>query len=271
MSLEICSLASGSKGNSQYIASPKTKILLDAGMSGKYIQNALSKINKKGQEIDAILVTHEHSDHISGVGVLMRRFNLPLYVNQRTWDEMKEKIGKIDLERVNIIKNNQKFIINDLIIKPYEISHDAADPIGYMFENNQKRIAVITDSGYISNRLLEEIKESDLLYLEANHDEEMLKAGSYPYFLKRRILSMEGHLSNEAAGEVAKAVVKHGRVRNILLAHLSQENNFPELAYKTVENSLSEINAVIGKDVNLGMTKRNDVSKLYKVGEVFEG
>ncbi len=265
MKFEFCSLASGSKGNSQYIATNDMGILVDAGMSGKYIENALKKIDRNFDKIVALLVTHEHSDHISGIGVLMRRYDLPLYVNEKTWDAMKNKIGKIDIEKVNIIENNVCFNIGKIKVNSYPISHDANDPIGFIFEYNNKRISLATDLGYVSDQIIEKISNVDLLFLESNHDVEMLKAGSYPYYLKRRVLSMEGHLSNDEAGRVAKEVIRFGRVKHVLLAHLSRENNFPELAFETVKTILQEGNIEVGKDIDLHMTYRDDISKLFSL------
>lgn len=263
MNLEFCSLASGSRGNAQYISTKKSGLLVDAGMSGKYIENALNKIDRNFDKIKALLVTHEHSDHISGIGVLMRRYKLPLYVNEKTWLGMKDKIGKIDEDSIHIIENEKPFMIDDILVNSYSISHDANDPIGYTFEYNNKRIALATDLGYAPNQVIDAIKETDLLFIESNHDIEMLKAGKYPYFLKRRVLSMEGHLSNDEAGRVAKEVVRHGRVKDILLAHLSQENNFPELAYETVKNVLKDGDIHVDQDIFLHMTHRKDASKLF--------
>jgi phosphoribosyl 1,2-cyclic phosphodiesterase len=265
MKFEFCSLASGSKGNSQYVATNDTGLLVDAGMSGKYIENALGKIDRNFDKIQALLVTHEHSDHIAGIGVLMRRYKLPLYVNEKTWEAMKNKIGKIDISKVNIIENNVCFNVGNIIVNSYSISHDANDPIGYIFEYKNKKISLATDLGYVSEEIIEKIKDTDLLFIESNHDTEMLKAGRYPYYLKRRVLSMEGHLSNDEAGRVAKEVTRFGRVKYILLAHLSNENNFPELAFETVKTILKGGNIEVGKDVDLEMTHREDISKLFSV------
>jgi phosphoribosyl 1,2-cyclic phosphodiesterase len=267
MSLEFCSLASGSNGNAQYIATKNTGIILDAGLSGKYIETKLETIDKTFDAIDALLVTHEHSDHIHGVGVLMRRYNVPLYVNHKTWEAMQDKIGKIDLDLVNLIDSDQPFNIKDLVITPYSISHDACDPLGFTFEDDQSKIAIATDLGYAPQEIIDQIKDTDLLFIESNHDVEMLKSGRYPHFLKRRVLSIDGHLSNDDAAEVVKEVVKFGRVKQVLLAHLSGENNFPELAFETVKTTLAKSNIVVGEDVALDMTYRKNISKHYKLSE----
>lgn len=263
MSLKFCSLASGSSGNCQYIASDETGLLLDAGLSGKYIKNALEQIDESFEFIKGILITHEHSDHIKGVGVLMRRYDLDVYVTEKTWEAMSEKIGKIKEEKVKIIKNDEAFHIGDIEVHPYPIAHDASDPVCYAFSRNDAKICIATDLGHASNDMIEHIKDCDLLMLESNHDVNMLMSGKYPYYLKKRVASNVGHLSNETAAELAMEVIRHGRANHILLAHLSKENNFPELAMETVKTHLEGENVKIGTDIQVDMTYRDRVSKLY--------
>ena len=263
--ISFCSLASGSSGNSQFIGNKNTKILLDAGLSGKYIREALSGIGVNSEELDGIVITHEHSDHIKGVGVMMRKYDLPIYLTGGTWEAVKNSIGKINEERVNIIEKGKEFNIKDILIKPISISHDANDPVAYKFLNGQGSIGVLTDLGVYTDEIVDEVKTCDLVMLEANHDIEMLKMGSYPYYLKRRILSSLGHLSNESSGEMASKLVKNGITRNIILGHLSKENNFPELAYETVKNVMESEGIYIGKDMMLNMTYRDKIGGLYVV------
>lgn len=263
--ISFCSLASGSSGNAQFIGNKTTKLLLDAGLSGKYIQSSLEGIGVDAKDLDGILVTHEHSDHIKGIGVLMRRFGLPLYLTEGTWKGMENKIGKVDLEKVNFIDNNACFAIKDIEIKAYSVSHDANDPVGFTFQNGTGKIGVVTDLGYYTDEILAEIRTCDLVMLEANHDEEMLQMGSYPYYLKRRILSEIGHLSNEDSGEIACDIVRHGKTRNILLGHLSRENNFPDLAYETVKSIMESEGIKVGDDVMLNMTYRDKIGGLYVI------
>ncbi|WIF95819.1 MBL fold metallo-hydrolase [Caminicella sporogenes] len=265
MSLTFCSLASGSSGNCQFIGSKDTKLLIDAGLTGKYIINALQNIGIEGKDIDGLLVTHEHIDHIKSVGILMRKFDIPLYIKEKTWEVIKNKIGKIDGKDIKILKDNEPFYIGDIKIKPYSISHDAVDPIGFSFIGYNSKISITTDLGYVSDEIVEEIKDSDLLVIEANHDVETLKMGKYPWFLKKRILSEEGHLSNEAAGKIVTQVVEKGNVSYVVLAHLSKENNFPELAYETVKNIVEERKIKVGRDIFLDLTYRDKISRLYNV------
>lgn len=266
MSLKFCSLASGSSGNCQFISTETTRVLLDAGLSGKYIKNAVDSISEDMTKLNGILVTHEHSDHIHGVGVLMRRYNLDVYANQSTWNAMLPKLGKIDPDRIKVIENGVPFLVGDLEIQSISVSHDAVDPVAYRFTDGVSRLAVATDLGTVTDTILEELLQVDFLMLESNHDIEMLKMGAYPYYLKRRILSELGHLSNDNAGEIATLAVKGGRVQNILLGHLSKENNFPELAFETVSSVLRENQIQVGTDVCLDLTYRDRVGRVYSIG-----
>lgn len=265
MPLKFCSLASGSSGNCQYIGSRETKLLIDAGLTGKYIIKALENIDVEGNDIDGLLITHEHNDHIKGVGVLMRKFDIPLYVNEKTWGVMKDKIGDVRGKDIRIIKNDDSFYIGDIKVKPYCISHDACDPIGFSFVSDNAKISIATDLGCINDEIIEEIKDSDLLIIESNHDIEMVKMGRYPWFLKKRILSDKGHLSNEAAGKIIAKVVENGNVSYVVLAHLSKENNFPELAYETVKNIVAEKKIKVGRDISLDLTYRDRISRVYNI------
>lgn len=265
MGLKFCSLASGSSGNCQYVGSKETKLLIDAGLTGKYIIKALENINIEANTIDGLIITHEHSDHIKGVGVLMRKFDIPLYANEKTWDAMKGKIGSVKGKDIRLFDDCDPFFIGDIKVNPYKISHDACNPMGYSFVHNDSKVSIATDLGCISDEIIDEIKGSDLLVLESNHDVEMVKFGKYPWFLKKRILGDFGHLSNESAGNILTEVVKKGNVKYALLAHLSKENNFPELAYETVKNILEENNIKVGLDVNLDLTYRDKIGRIYNI------
>lgn len=265
MAITFCSLASGSSGNCQLIGTEQTKLLVDAGMTGKYIKESLENINIRMDEINGILLTHEHSDHISGVGVLMRRFKIPLYISEKTWSKVSSKVGTVDVNLVHVVENIDSFEIGDFKIKSIPVMHDAVDPRCYTFSNGKYEIGIATDLGTVSQDIIEAFKTCDLLMLESNHDEMMLKTGRYPYLLKRRILSEYGHLSNEDAGYVSKELIEYGRVKHILLAHLSKENNFPELAYETVKSIITSSGIQIEVDVQLDMTYRDRVGKLYRL------
>ena len=254
--MDIVSLRSGSRGNAALIFSDKTKILVDCGVSGKVIEEALSSIDISPYDLDGIVVTHEHSDHISGIGIMMRRYNLPVWANADTWQAMEGQLGKIDfsLEKVH----SGEFEIGDIGIKPFSISHDAVDPVGYCFFKGEEKVSVMTDIGELKKDLFEAARKSKTVILEANHDVNMLELGGYPLPLKRRIRGKFGHLSNDDAGKAAEFLVNLG-TENIILGHLSQENNYPELAQKTVEFALLDADIKVGRDLNLSVASQYDI------------
>ena len=266
MGLRFCSLASGSSGNCQYIASEAFSILLDAGLTGKYIEKSMNDIGEKIQNVSGILVTHEHSDHVKAIGILSRRFNIPIYANTNTWEAMRDRLGEIEEDNVRCFHTGTDFEIGDIKIRPYGISHDAMEPVAFSFIHDQAKISVTTDLGYVSEETKEEMLGSDLLMIESNHDVEMLKMGKYPWFLKKRILGNKGHLSNDSAGEViAEMICSNRPITHVLLGHLSRENNFPELAFETVKGVLASKKITVGLDINLDLTFRDRVSKLYTI------
>ncbi|MFW6035436.1 MAG: MBL fold metallo-hydrolase [Halothermotrichaceae bacterium] len=263
MKLKVSVLASGSSGNSIYVSTENSSILVDAGLSGKKIEERMQKVNGCCQALDALLVTHEHIDHIKGVGVLSRRYDLPIYANDLTWAGAEKRLGKIKEKNCRIFK--KEFMVGDLGVTPFSISHDASDPVGYIINCGSKKIGIATDMGYITPDVKEMLKGLDLLVLESNHDLEMLMTGSYPWSLKNRINGEEGHLSNDAAAEILPELI-NSNFPSILLAHLSKDNNKPELAYITVKNNLEDKDFVIGEDLQLEYTYRHKPTKLYEVG-----
>ena len=266
MQLQFCPLFSGSSGNALYVGTDKTKILIDAGLSGAKITAEMDKIGVSPAELKAILVTHEHADHISGVGVLSRRYHLPVYASLGTWAAMSGKVGAIDAGCRISFETGEDFSIGDLDIRPFPTPHDAADPVGYAVSAAGSRVAIATDIGAVRDGWLREVEGADVLLLEANHDVDTLKASRYPYELKRRILSTRGHLSNDDAGKAAAELAKRG-VRVIVLGHLSGENNFPELAYASVACALEEAGLKPGRDVMLSVARRDGRSELFVLGE----
>lgn len=251
----FCPLYSGSSGNSIFVASDNTKILIDAGLPGKSIEKALNDISENPTNIDAIFVTHEHIDHTKGVGVLSRKYNIPIYANAPTWDAMSKNIGKIKENNINILETNYT-TIKDMDIISYKISHDAAAPSGYSLECKNKKACIATDLGFFSTEISKTLEDSDVVLLESNHDVQMLKFGPYPYNLKRRILSNIGHLSNEDCG---KAIVNitNSKFKKVILGHLSKTNNYPELAYQTVLNVLTESGIQLNEHLTLSVAKRD--------------
>jgi len=262
--VRFCSLYSGSSGNSIFIASETTKLLLDAGLSGKKIIEALCSIGEKPSELNAILVSHEHSDHIKGVGILSRKYNLPIYASEGTWNAMEQMIGPVLESNKVVFSSYDPFQIGDILVTPFPIPHDACEPVGYSFSTEGKKVTVATDIGHINLNLLSCFEDSDLLLLESNHDLEMLKMGPYPWYLKKRIAGKQGHLSNDAAGEVIAYMAGKGTKR-FLLGHLSKENNFPELAYQTVCNALCEKSLMAGNDIMIDIAHRDRVGKVIEL------
>ncbi|WP_461207014.1 MBL fold metallo-hydrolase [Clostridium sp. DL1XJH146] len=254
----FCPLYSGSSGNSIFVSSKESSVLIDAGLPGKRIEEALKQIDKDPSKVDAIFVTHEHSDHIKGVGVLSRKYDIPIYANESTWREIYSKIGKIKENNI-MIMDKASVEIKDMLVSKYNISHDAVEPVGYCIESEHKKACVATDLGYFSEEVRDAITDSDIILLESNHDIEMLKVGPYPYHLKRRILSSVGHLSNEDCGKAIVDII-NSNCNKIFLGHLSRTNNYPDLAYQTVINVLRENNIKLDKDVFIELANRDKPS-----------
>lgn len=265
MELRFCPLFSGSSGNALYLGCGDTHLLIDAGMSGAKITAEMERVGIHPSLLSGILVTHEHQDHIAGVGVLSRRYHLPIYANEATWDAMREKLGAIHENNVRVFETGANFHIGPIDVTPFSIPHDAADPVGYSFIAGRSKLSVATDLGAVKESWLKHVEESDLVLLESNHDLDMLKAGRYPYELKRRIMGRKGHLSNDDAGRAAVELTRRG-VRVIILGHLSGENNFPELAYQSVCCALQSEGIEPGRDVALSVASRDGMSGLYIVG-----
>ncbi len=265
MDFKICSLYSGSSGNATYIGTNRTHILVDAGLPGKNLTIALRNIGIHGQDLKGILITHEHSDHIRGAGILSRKFDVPIYANEKTWDAMEDKMGNVAGYNRRIFYNHMDFYIDDINVAPYEIPHDAADPVGFCFYYQNKKVSITTDLGHTNSRIIKTVMDSDLVILEANHDLDMVKAGPYPQRLKNRILGKKGHLSNEDTGHALLELIK-GRVTHVLLAHLSKENNYPQLAYDTVAGILERNDVKVGEDLVLDMTYRDKSGNFYHIG-----
>ncbi len=240
--MRLCSIASGSQGNCIYVGSENVHVLVDVGISCKRIELGLQKAGITGRDISAIFITHEHSDHIQGLGVLARKFGIPMYATRGTIDGIlcsTKSLGEYDTSLLKEIKVDEDFVIEDLTIHPFRISHDAKEPCGYRFESQGSSAAVATDMGTFNPYIVKKLQGLDAVLLEANHDIRMLQAGPYTYALKQRILSDNGHLSNENSGLLLNKIL-HDNMKYILLGHLSKENNMPELAFETVK---LEINA----------------------------
>ena len=250
--IKFCNLFSGSTGNSTYIASENTQILIDAGVSCSRIMKALQELGTNLDEIDAILVTHEHSDHTKGLATIAKKYHVPVYTSPKTWRAM-ASLKILETCQLSFIPNKE-FEIGDFKILPFSIPHDAADPCGFSIKNDDKKITIATDIGHLTKEIVSYMEHSDILLLESNYDTETLKCSSYPYYLKERIAGENGHLSNEIASKAISYLCKTG-VNHIILGHLSKENNFPELAYQTAINELNASNLTC----NLTIANRDSI------------
>lgn len=237
--IDFCSLYSGSSGNCILVGDGNNHLLIDVGMSGKKIEEALNNNNLSTKDISAILITHEHSDHIKGIGVIARRYGIPIYLTQGTKAAIDsyECYGKIDESLYNIISADTEFDVFGMRVKPIRISHDVNEPVAYRIYNGDRSVAVMTDLGVYDEYIVDSIKGVDGVLLESNHDVKMLQAGPYSYPLKMRILSDKGHLSNENSGKLLSKIL-HDEMQFVMLGHLSAENNYPDLAYETVRSEI---------------------------------
>lgn len=265
--MRLCSIASGSSGNCIYVGSECAHVLVDIGISGKKMETGLNSLELTGRDIDGILITHEHSDHIKGLGVIARRYGIPIYATGGTVDAMVRSgsLGKIPEGIFHEIREDEPFIIKDLKVKPFTISHDAAQPVGYRLECGAHSVGIATDLGKYNDYIIENLQDLDALLLEANHDIRMLQVGKYPYYLKQRILGDRGHLSNENAGRLLCRLL-HDNMKAVFLGHLSRENNYEELAYETVcsEVTLGD-NPYKSKDFKIQVAKRDFASEAVTV------
>lgn len=265
--MRMCSIASGSSGNCIYIGTEATHLLVDAGISCKRTLEGLGQLGLTGRDIDGILITHEHSDHISGLGVMCRKFGMPIYATKGTISAIKRvsNLGEIDDSLFRVVREDEKFILKDITVNPMKISHDAAQPVAYRFQYGKKRMAVATDLGTYNEYIVENLRGMDALLLEANHDINMLQVGPYPYALKQRILGNKGHLSNELSGKLLSRLL-HDNLKTVFLGHLSKENNLAELAYETVRLEISMAdNPYKPDDFPIYVAERSELSRMVEI------
>lgn len=265
--MRLCSIASGSSGNCTYIGSENTHLLIDAGISAKRIVTGLNELGLKPEELSGIMITHEHSDHIQGLGVLSRKYGIPIYGTKGTTQGILEatSLGKFDAGLLHEVECDREIILGDIMVRPFRISHDAKEPCGYVACSGQKRVAVATDIGIYDDYTIMNLQRLDALILEANHDVKMLQVGTYPYYLKQRILGDKGHLSNENSGRLLNRIL-HDDFKAVLLGHLSKENNYERLAYETVkmEVTLGE-GPYSGNDFSINVANRDMPSEIIYV------
>ena len=263
--VRLCTLSSGSSGNAVLFEADGTKILIDCGITGKAASDRLSSIGVDPAELSALVVTHEHIDHIRGVGVLSRRFGLPVYASVGTWNGMISTIGDIPHEHIHYIAADVPFSVDNAIIFPFATSHDTSESLGFTLSDGQKSASVATDLGIVDKYVYDRIRSSELLVLEANHDEQMLMNGPYPYNLKQRILSDRGHISNRVCGALcARLLSENGVGKQILLGHLSNENNTPRTAFDTVKRSVEHIGGQVGADIRIDVADRYEPSPVLE-------
>jgi len=247
--MRICSIASGSSGNCIYVGSEATHLLVDVGISGKRTEEGLRQLELSMRDIDGILITHEHADHIAGLGVLGRKYGVPVYATAGTISAIRNtaSVGELPEELFHVIRADEKVIIKDLTCNPIAISHDAAEPVAYRISHGRKKVGIVTDLGTYNDYTVESLRGMNALLLEANHDVNMLQVGRYPYYLKQRILGDRGHLSNERAGQLLCELL-HEELEAVILGHLSKENNLPDLAYEAVRVEVTMACAKAGEE-----------------------
>ena len=264
MELRFSPLFSGSSGNATYVGCDDAHILVDAGLSGTRVTQELMKVGVNPAMLSAILVTHEHSDHIKGIGILSRKYDLPVFATEGTWREMYGKIGAISPRNMRIFEPEQDFYIGSIDVMPFATPHDAGQPVGYTFEISGAKLAIATDLGCIRESWLKYVRGAQSVILESNYDPNMLTVGPYPYELKKRIKSNRGHLSNDDAGHVAVELVRNG-ASQIILGHLSKENNFPELAMRTCELNLQMVGIEPHVDASLYVARRDGATGMFSI------
>ena len=264
MALQFCSFASGSSGNSYLVKDDNTAVLIDAGISGKRILQGLEETDTPREMVSALLITHEHIDHVKSIPVLTKRIpDLLVYANELTWEHIERPVPE---EKKRFFRTGEDFKVGGLTICSFPVPHDAAEPVGFSVYGDGRQISVCTDVGYITEEIYEEIIDADLLLLEANHEREMLLMGRYPYPLKQRILGDEGHLSNVSAGEaLGRIATEKEKKRQVLLGHLSHENNDPHVAMLAVKNTLQEQDIFVGGDLRIQVAKRDERTSLFVV------
>ena len=265
--MRMCSIASGSSGNCIYVGSKNTHLLVDTGISKKHIEEGLKELDVKGEELSGILVTHEHADHIQGLGVFSRKYGIPIYATRGTINGIEHcaMLGKMPEGLLHVIETDDTFSLGDIEVHPFKISHDANQPCGYRFEHEDKAVAVATDLGKYDDYIVKNLTGLNAILLEANHDVHMVEVGPYPYPLKRRILGDRGHLSNELSGRLLCDIL-HDNLKYIVLGHLSKENNYARLAHETVklEVTLGD-NPYRGEELAMTVANRDRISDILEI------
>ncbi|NLD10633.1 MAG: MBL fold metallo-hydrolase [Clostridiales bacterium] len=266
MGFSFCSFASGSSGNCYMVESDSTTLLVDVGIAGKRILAGLEENGLQVENINGILLTHEHIDHVRSIRIIGRKASqAEIYGSEGTFSCIEDKLPP---DRTHPLTEDEPFDIGDITVMPFDLSHDALEPMGYSFVHDGRQLTIVTDTGYVPDDIFDQIRGADTLVLEANHEVNILRMGSYPYPLQQRILGEEGHLSNETAGNTICHMLDAldgKKTPKVVLAHLSNENNTPEQAYLTVKNILFENDYYVDRDLELSVVRRDDPSPLIEV------
>ncbi len=266
MSISFCSFASGSSGNCYLVKSDTTSLLIDVGISGKKIFNSLDSVGLNIEDIKGIFITHEHIDHIKSVRIVSKKAKMAnVFASRGTWEHINDLVFE---EKRTVVSEKTPFVIGDITVKPFALSHDAKEPLGYTFSKDNKQIVIATDTGCVTEEMFSHLCDSDIMVLEANHEVNILRMGSYPYKTQQRILSDKGHLSNVDTGKCICNILEKNKGEKkprIILAHMSRENNTPEQAYLTIKNILQENNFYIEKHLLLDVIGKDMVSPFFEV------
>lgn len=258
---KFCTLYSSSSGNCTLISDNDTNILIDAGVSASKICDSLSEVGISPDEIDAILITHEHSDHICGLRVLCRKYNISVYASEKTAEKISETYPDISNVNIHSVLPSESFTIRSMTVRAFQTPHDSVQPFGYCIWSEDKKYCVATDTGTVTKSMLTNLAGAEAVLIESNHDEEMLKNGPYPYVLKKRILSDSGHLSNASCAWLSTQLALWGTKR-IILGHLSEKNNTPQKAYESAKNLLESNGFKVGSDVLLKVAPKNEICSI---------
>ena len=264
--MKLCSIASGSNGNCIFVGSDETNLLVDVGISKKKMLEGLSQIGVCPSSVKGILVTHEHLDHVKGLGVVARQYKIPIFGTKETIEEVRKisYLGQIEDSLFQQIKPDTPFLIGDIEVNPFSSFHDAKNPVCYTLKKEEHKIGVATDLGTYDDYIIKHLTGCEMLLLEANHDVNMLQVGKYPYKLKCRVLGDYGHLSNETSGKLLTKIMDK-QLKYIFLGHLSKENNYPALAYETVKCELHQYGAQEEIDFHLEVANRDKISSLVAI------
>lgn len=259
--MKVCSFSSGSKGNCTYIETENAKVLLDVGVTVKHVLDCFEKLSVNPADVNAIIITHEHSDHIKGVESFSKKYDTPIFCHEKLFNVLCAQMP-------GCIKNIQTFSTNfeieDIKVLPFELSHDSTCCFGYRFLDETGSASFVTDTGYLPDYASKMIETSSLVFLESNYDPDMLFACSYPMFLKKRILSNRGHLSNLDCAKIIEGIAKTG-TKLVVLSHISENSNTPYLAYNTVKNYLENHGIIIDKNIKIGINYQNKLNSIYKL------